>query len=228
VTVTSRSAPNRTACFSAWTPSSTTLVGSRRPSRSARTAASAAASGASVRRTGGPGGPAGSYAPGMPALLVLAFVLVPLIELVVILQVGQVIGTGWTVALLVIDSLVGAWLLKRESVRAWHDFRAALSAGRWPGDEVTQGGLVIVGGTLLLTPGFVTDVVGLLALLPPSRAVASQAHPPSPRPRRRARWYRRGRVRGRRASGDRSGSEPRSRGRQRRRRARRRGARGRT
>jgi UPF0716 protein FxsA len=110
----------------------------------------------------------------MPALLVLAFVVVPLIELVAIIQVGQLIGTGWTIALLVVDSLVGAYLLKRESRRAWHDFRAALSAGRWPGDEVTQGGLVIVGGALLLTPGFVTDVVGLLCLLPPSRKVAAR------------------------------------------------------
>jgi UPF0716 protein FxsA len=110
----------------------------------------------------------------MPALLVLTLVVVPLIELVVILQVGQLIGTGWTVALLVFDSLLGAFLLKRESRRAWQDFRTALSAGRWPGDEVTQGGLVIVGGALLLTPGFVTDVVGFLCLLPPSRAGASR------------------------------------------------------
>jgi UPF0716 protein FxsA len=110
----------------------------------------------------------------MPALLVLAFVVVPLIELVAIIQVGQIIGTGWTVALLVADSLVGAYLLKRESRRAWRDFRAALSAGRFPGDEVTQGALVIVGGTLLLTPGFVTDVVGLLCLLPPTRAIGSR------------------------------------------------------
>jgi UPF0716 protein FxsA len=146
----------------------------------------------------------------MPALLVLAFVLVPLIELVVILQVGQVIGTGWTVALLVIDSLVGAWLLKRESVRAWHDFRAALSAGRWPGDEVTQGGLVIVGGALLLTPGFVTDVVGLLALLPPSRAVASRLIRRRLGPGVVLGGAGAGSS-GRRRSGDRSGSEPRSR-----------------
>jgi UPF0716 protein FxsA len=110
----------------------------------------------------------------MPAILVLAFVVVPLIELVAIIQVGQLIGTGWTIALLVADSLLGAFLLKRESRRAWQDFRAALSSGRWPGDEVTQGGLVIVGGALLLTPGFVTDAVGLLCLLPPSRAVASR------------------------------------------------------
>jgi UPF0716 protein FxsA len=110
----------------------------------------------------------------MPVLLVLAFVIVPLVELVVIIQVAGAVGTPWTIALLVIDSLVGAYLLKRESRRAWRDFRAALSAGRFPGDEVTQGALVIVGGTLLLTPGFVTDVVGLLCLLPPSRAAASR------------------------------------------------------
>lgn len=110
----------------------------------------------------------------MPALLVAALVVVPLIELVAILQVGQLIGTGWTVALLVADSLLGAVLLKRESRRAWHDFRAALSSGRWPGDEVTQGGLVIVGGALLLTPGFVTDLVGFLCLIPTSRAAASR------------------------------------------------------
>lgn len=104
----------------------------------------------------------------------LAFVVVPLIELVAIIQVGQIIGTGWTIALLVVDSLAGAYLLKRESRRAWRDFRAALAAGRFPGDEVTQGALVIVGGALLLTPGFVTDVVGLLCLLPPTRAAGSR------------------------------------------------------
>lgn len=104
----------------------------------------------------------------------LAFVVVPLVELVVITQVWGWLGGPWTIAILVADSLLGAYLLKRESRRAWHDFRAALSAGRWPGDEVTQGGLVIVGGTLLLTPGFVTDVVGLLALLPASRSVLAR------------------------------------------------------
>jgi UPF0716 protein FxsA len=110
----------------------------------------------------------------MPALLVLAFVVVPLVELAVILQVGQVIGTWPTIALLVIDSVAGALLLRHESRRAWQEFRRALEAGRWPGDEVTQGALVIVGGTLLLTPGFVTDAVGLLLLLPPTRAILSR------------------------------------------------------
>lgn len=104
----------------------------------------------------------------------LAFVAVPLIELVVILQVGQVIGTWPTVVLLVADSVFGAWLLKREGRKAWRQFRSALDQMRWPGDEVAQGALVIVGGTLLLTPGFVTDVAGFLLLLAPTRRILAR------------------------------------------------------
>ena len=100
--------------------------------------------------------------------------IVPLVELAVILQVGQLIGAWWTIALLVVDSIIGAWLLKREGARAWRSFRDALAEARFPGDEVTQGALVIVGGTLLLTPGFVTDGVGLLMLLPPTRAILAR------------------------------------------------------
>ena len=102
------------------------------------------------------------------------FVVVPLIELWVILQVGQVLGVGWTIALLVLFSIVGAALLRHEGRRAWRAFRGALEEGRWPGDEVTQGALVIVGGTLLLTPGFFTDGVGFLLLIPISRAGLSR------------------------------------------------------
>jgi UPF0716 protein FxsA len=110
----------------------------------------------------------------MPAILVLLFVIVPIVEIVVIIQVGQVIGAWWTVVLLVVDSLLGAWLLRREGARAWRAFRQALQEGRWPGDEVAQGAMVIVGGTLLLTPGFVTDVVGFILLIPVSRRVLSR------------------------------------------------------
>lgn len=107
----------------------------------------------------------------MALLLVILFIGVPLLEIFVIIQVGAAIG-GWpTVGILVLDSLVGAWLLRVESRRAWAQFRAALAEGRWPGDEVAQGALVIVGGTLLLTPGFVTDVVGFLLLIGLSRRV---------------------------------------------------------
>lgn len=104
----------------------------------------------------------------------LLFVIVPLVEIFVIIQVGQVIGAWWTVLLLVVDSLLGAWLLKREGARTWRAFRQALQDGRWPGDEVAQGAMVIVGGTLLLTPGFVTDVVGFVLLIPVSRRILSR------------------------------------------------------
>ncbi|MFP5309552.1 MAG: FxsA family protein [Actinomycetes bacterium] len=110
----------------------------------------------------------------MPLLLFVAFIAVPLVELFVIGQVADVIGLGWTILLLVADSLLGAVLVRNEGRRAWQAFRTALSNARWPGDEVAQGALVLVGGALLLTPGFVTDVLGLLLVAPPSRRVLSK------------------------------------------------------
>lgn len=110
----------------------------------------------------------------MPALLFLAFLLMPLVELWVILQVGEAIGGWWTVLLLLADSVAGAVIVRREGRRAWTAFREALQAGRWPADEVAQGALVLVGGALLLTPGFVTDVMGLAFVLPPTRALLAR------------------------------------------------------
>lgn len=111
----------------------------------------------------------------MPLLLFVAFIAVPLVELFVVGQVADVIGLGWTILLLVADSLLGAVLVRNEGRRAWQAFRTAVSDARWPGDEVAQGALVLVGGALLLTPGFVTDVVGLLLVAPPSRRALSKA-----------------------------------------------------
>lgn len=110
----------------------------------------------------------------VPLLLFLAFLLVPLLELAVIIQVGEVIGTWWTILLLVADSIVGAVIVKREGAKAWRDFRLALSERRWPGNEVVNGALILFGGALLLTPGFVTDAVGLLCVLPPSRMLIAR------------------------------------------------------
>lgn len=110
----------------------------------------------------------------MPGLLFLAFLLMPLLELWVILQVGGAIGGWWTVLLLLADSVAGAVIVRREGRRAWSAFREALGAGRWPADEVAQGALVLVGGALLLTPGFVTDVMGLAFVLPPTRALLAR------------------------------------------------------
>ncbi len=107
----------------------------------------------------------------MPALLVAALVVVPIVEIWVLLQVGQLLGVLPTVVLLVAMSLLGAYLLRREGSRTWRAFRTALGSGRLPAAEVADGALVIFGGALLLTPGFATDVFGLLCVLPPSRAV---------------------------------------------------------
>ncbi len=102
-------------------------------------------------------------------LLAAAFVVVPLVEIYVIVQVGQVIGASWTILLLVLDSLVGAWLVRREGVRAWRALSTALQERRMPHRELADGVLILVGGTLMLTPGFVTDVLGGLCILPVTR-----------------------------------------------------------
>ncbi len=111
----------------------------------------------------------------MPLLLVLAFIVVPLLELAVILRVGDAIGVFPTIVILLGVSVGGAWLLKREGRGAWRRFRAALGSGRMPAAEVVDGALVLVGGTLLVTPGFITDAVGLALIAPPSRALVNRA-----------------------------------------------------
>ncbi len=108
-------------------------------------------------------------------LLVAAFVVVPLVEIYVIIQVGQVIGAWWTIVVLVADSIVGAWLVKREGVRAWRGLRTALEQHRMPAKELADGVLILVGGTLMLTPGFVTDAVGIVCILPLTRPVGRRA-----------------------------------------------------
>jgi UPF0716 protein FxsA len=108
----------------------------------------------------------------MPFLFLLAlFVLVPILEIYVIIQVGQAIGALWTIVLLIADSILGSLLMKSQGRAAWRRFQAALAEGRVPGREVLDGVLVIFGGAFLLTPGFCSDIVGALLLLPPTRAV---------------------------------------------------------
>jgi UPF0716 protein FxsA len=103
--------------------------------------------------------------------LVLLFIAVPIAELAVIIQVGQAIGVWWTIAILIADSLLGSWLMRHQGRAAWRRFNEAVQGGRVPAREVVDGALVIFGGALLLTPGFITDILGLILLLPPTRAV---------------------------------------------------------
>lgn len=108
-------------------------------------------------------------------LLVLLFVGMPILEIYVILQVGQAIGILPTLALLVVDSLVGAWLMRSQGRLVWRRFTTALEEGRPPAREVLDGALVIVGGALGLAPGFVTDALGLFLIAPPTRAIVRRA-----------------------------------------------------
>jgi UPF0716 protein FxsA len=105
-------------------------------------------------------------------LVFVAFLVVPIVEIYVLIQVGQVIGAWWTVLLLIADSVFGSWLLKREGVRAWRALQDALGSGRMPTRELADAALIVFGGTLMITPGFVTDLFGLLAILPFTRPAA--------------------------------------------------------
>ncbi len=105
------------------------------------------------------------------AILVALFIVVPIVELYVIIQIGSLIGVVPTLALLLADALLGSLLLRHQGRGAWRRFNAALAERRFPGREVADGLLIAIGGTLLLTPGFVTDIVGLILLIPPTRAI---------------------------------------------------------
>jgi UPF0716 protein FxsA len=104
------------------------------------------------------------------ALLFLLILAVPFVELYVIVQVWQAVGGVETLALLVVVSVVGAWLVKREGVSVWRRLNAQLAAGNVPANEAIDGAFILFAGALLLTPGFVTDLVAILLLLPPIRA----------------------------------------------------------
>ena len=103
--------------------------------------------------------------------LIALFIVLPLGELYVILKVGDAIGVVWTILLLAADSVIGALLLRSQGRAVWRRFNAALGEGRMPHREVQDGVLVIFGGAFLITPGFVTDVAGLLLLVPPTRSL---------------------------------------------------------
>jgi UPF0716 protein FxsA len=103
--------------------------------------------------------------------LILLFIAVPIAEIYVIIQVGEAIGAIPTILLLAADSIAGSMLLRSQGRRVWSRFRQTLERGAIPHREVLDGALVIFGGAFLITPGFISDVVGLLLLLPPTRAV---------------------------------------------------------
>jgi UPF0716 protein FxsA len=102
-------------------------------------------------------------------LIVAALIIVPIIEIAILIGVGKVIGVGWTLGLMLATSVLGGWLLRRQGGRAWRAFRADVNAGRPPGHAATDGLIILFGGIFMLVPGFFSDVIGLVLLLPPSR-----------------------------------------------------------
>ena len=106
----------------------------------------------------------------MPLLAVL-FLVVPVAELWVIIASSRQFGFLNTLGVLIVISMLGAWLIKREGMKVWRRFNAQIASGAVPSNEIADGVLVLGAGALLMTPGFLTDIVGLLALFPPTRAL---------------------------------------------------------
>lgn len=108
----------------------------------------------------------------MPLIVVLALLLVPITEIYLIVQVGQAIGAGPTILLLIADAVLGSWLIRREGRKTWLALREKMNAGGLPAKELADGALILVGGTLLLTPGFLSDILGFFFVLPFTRPIA--------------------------------------------------------
>ena len=111
----------------------------------------------------------------MGLILLVAFILVPIIEISVIGQVQDAVGWPWTITILVLDSVIGAYVVRTQGARAWRRFQEALGSGRMPTAEIVDGALILFGGALMLTPGFVTDIVGLVAVFPVTRTLINAA-----------------------------------------------------
>ena len=108
----------------------------------------------------------------MPLLALIAlFIVVPLADLYVILKVGDAIGALWTIVLLAAESVIGSLLLRAQGRSVWRRFNEVLARGEMPHREVLDGVLIVFGGAFLITPGFITDILGLVLLLPPTRSV---------------------------------------------------------
>jgi UPF0716 protein FxsA len=107
----------------------------------------------------------------MRLFLIVLFIVVPIAELALLIQVGSWIGFWPTLALLVLDAVLGSMLMRSQGRAAWRRFNIAIAEGRAPTREALDGVLVIFGGALLLTPGFITDIFGLIFLIPPTRVL---------------------------------------------------------
>lgn len=102
-------------------------------------------------------------------ILIIFFILVPIVEIAVFIQVGDLLGSGLTILIVVITAVLGVNLLKRQGFRAWHDIQQSIVAGKVPAIEMASAAQLLFAGGLLLTPGFVTDSIGFLLMVPQIR-----------------------------------------------------------
>ena len=103
--------------------------------------------------------------------LVVLFIVVPIVELYLIVQMSHAIGFANTLGLLIVISILGGWLVRHQGMRVWNRFQQQVHQGAVPSREIVDGALLLLAGALLLTPGFLTDAIGIVLLLPPVRAV---------------------------------------------------------
>lgn len=104
--------------------------------------------------------------------VLVGLVLTPIIEIAVLIAVGKTIGLGWTILALLLLTVLGTWLMRREGSRTWKALREASQSGQMPSREIADGVLVLIGGAFLLLPGFVSDIIGLFFVLPFTRVFA--------------------------------------------------------
>ena len=105
------------------------------------------------------------------ATLVLLFIVLPVVEIYLLVQLGQEIGAGWTLLIVLAGCAVGFWLVRHQGHRAWQALRQQIETGEMPARELTDRALVLVGGLFLIMPGLISDVLALALILPPSRAL---------------------------------------------------------
>jgi UPF0716 protein FxsA len=107
----------------------------------------------------------------MLSILLILFIILPLIELYLLIEIGKYFGAFNTVFLVIGTGIVGAFLAKLEGLRVWHSIKKDLQQMKMPGDKLIDGLLILVGGVTLLTPGILTDILGLLLIFPLTRPI---------------------------------------------------------
>jgi len=103
--------------------------------------------------------------------LLLLFLIIPVVELALLIKIGTVIGTLNTILLVIFTAFIGAYLVKTEGLNVMERFQSNLGQGIFPAEEIFDGAIILVAGALLVTPGVITDFVGFVLVIPPSRAV---------------------------------------------------------